>query len=154
MAGWPLLADFHAQYFRFIEQTGGQSHLTFRTAAAKPKQAALQYILEEAEAGDSSEGESARRKADVDRLFRVVEPLADPLSGDARPHIHVPEPEEIDASDDYRRALAEGRVWFVEFCNSEAQRQVESQLAGRAVTRRPFPDYGGRPLLVFHAARR
>ena len=47
LAGWPLLADFHAHYFRFIEQTGGQAHLTFRTAAVEPKQAALQYILEE-----------------------------------------------------------------------------------------------------------
>ena len=56
-------------------------------------------------------------------------------------------------TDDYRRALAEGRVWFVEFCGSEADRKVESQLAGRPAVWQQFPDYGGRPLLrVFHAA--
>ncbi len=141
LAGWPLLADFHAHYFQFIEQTGGQAHLTFRTAAVEPKLAALQCILDNA-------GEKAEVWIVCSEWWNRW-----PIRYLALPHpgVCVPEPKDIDASDDYRRALAEGRVWFVEFCNSQAERQVKSQMAGGKATYRQFLDYSGRPLLgVLH----
>ena len=152
LAGWPMLADFHTHYFRFIERTGGQSHLTFRTAAVEPKQAALQSILEEAR-GTTTAG--PRR----DGLWIVCSEWWNrwPIRYLAleRPGVRVVDPKEVGASDDYRRALAERRVWFVEFCNTEAERRVESRLADERVTRRQFSDYGGRPLLsVLHAEGR
>jgi hypothetical protein len=44
VCGWAILAGFNANFFDFIERTGGGSHETFRTAAIEPKQAALDYI--------------------------------------------------------------------------------------------------------------
>ena len=54
LAGWLMLADFQAHYFRFIRDTGGQSHLTFRTGPIEPKQAALQYIASRTPAGEET----------------------------------------------------------------------------------------------------
>lgn len=149
LAGWPLLADFNTHYFRFIERTGGESHLTFRTAAVDPKQASLDYILEQAEA-------TGQKKTNpvwiVCSEWWNLWPIRYLAMADS--FIHVVKLSETAVSDDYQHALAEGRVWFVEFCDSEAERQVESQLAGRNVTRQAFSDYGGRPVLrVLHAVR-
>ena len=44
-AGWLLLWSFQAKFFDFLQETGGQSHPTFRTAATEPKQAAFDYIV-------------------------------------------------------------------------------------------------------------
>ncbi len=44
LLGWLSLVGFHYKYFNFLTQTGGESHLTFRTAAIEPKEAALEYI--------------------------------------------------------------------------------------------------------------
>jgi hypothetical protein len=141
LAGWPLLADFHAHYFRFIERTGGQSHLTFRTAPVEPKQAALQAILSE------SDGPQWIVCSEWWNRW-PIRYLASPDRG-----LFVPEPEEIASSADYRRALVEGRVWFVEFCDTKELQQVERQLADRKPTRWLFLDYGRRPLLcVLHPA--
>jgi hypothetical protein len=154
LAGWLPLADFHAHYFRFIEQTGGQSHLTFRTAEVEPKQAALQYILQQATR--RTEFIPFNRQNDGLDIWIVcsqwwnrwpIRYLALPERG-----VRVPDPEEIAASADYRRALAEGRVWFVEFCGTDDLRQVELQLSGRAPERQQFLDYAHRPILcVLHA---
>jgi hypothetical protein len=156
LAGWALLADFDAHYFRFIERTGGQAHLTFRTAAVEPKQATLQYILEQARTeGNLQKGSGGVETGDVWIVCSEwwnLWPIRYLAVSD--PHVHVVEPNEIAVSDDYRQALAEGQVWFVEFCDSEAERQVETQLAGRTVTRREFFDYGGRPVLRVLRAER
>jgi len=160
LAGWPLVADFHAHYFRFIERSGGQSHFAFRTAALEPKQAALQSILAET-GGRGTVPIFASTKTGLSPLAQEtwivcrqwwnrwpIRYLA--LSDRA---VRVPDPGEIISSDDYRRALAEGRVWFVEFCGTEELQQAESQLAQRRPARWLFLDYGRRPLLcVLHAA--
>ena len=166
LAGWPLLADFHAHYFRFIERTGGQSHFTFRTAAVEPKQAALQSILAESD-GQGTVPIFAGTVAQRWSTKMGLSPLAAekwivcrqwwnrwPIRYLALPDrgVRVPDPEEIVSSDDYRRALAEGRVWFVEFCGTEELQRVESQLAQRRPARWIFLDYGRRPVLcVLHA---
>ena len=148
LAGWPMLADFHTHYFRFIERTGGQSHLTFRTAAVEPKQAALQSILEDAR----KTGTTGPRR---DEVWIVCSEWWNrwPIHylASERPGVRVVDPEQIGEPNDYRRALAERRVWFVEFRGTEAERRVEARLADQRVTRRQFSDYGGRPLLsVLH----
>lgn len=151
LLGWPLLADFHAQYFRFIEQTGGQAHLAFRTAAIEPKQAALESILTEAtRTGERGERkvESGKRKGE---LWIVASewwnrwPIAYLAAADVG--VRVVDSKEAAVSADFRRALAQGRGWFVEFCGSPAEREVESQLAGEPFIWQQFPDYAGRPLL-------
>jgi hypothetical protein len=140
LAGWPFLADFHTHYFRFIEQTGGQSHMTFRTAAVEPKQAALRAILAE---GDGE-------KWIICQQWWNRWPIR--YLASANRNVHVPDPDEIVASADYRRALADGRVWSVEFCGTEELRQVESRLAARRPTRWLFLDYARQPVLcVLHA---
>lgn len=151
LAGWPLLADFHAHYFKFIEQTGGQSHFTFRTGPMEPKQAALLYILQEA----ASESPLGAAENDSARIWIVCSEWWNlwPIRYLAIPHrdVCVAEPSAVESSDDYRRAMAEGRVWFVEFCNTDAQRRVELQLADQKTTRRQLLDFGGRPILcVLH----
>jgi hypothetical protein len=154
LAGWPLLADFHAHYFRFIEQTGGQSHMTFRTANIEPKRAALQYILENA--GQRGERREERGEGEDDgKAWIVCSAYWNrwPIRYLALHHrgVRVPEPEEIAASEAYRRALVQGQVWFVEFRRTPEFQRVESQFAGRNPTRQEFLDFGHRPVLcVLH----
>ena len=50
---WFVPADFQVHYFQFIEQTGGQAHLTFRTGPEEPKAAAFEYILKNRTAGET-----------------------------------------------------------------------------------------------------
>ena len=71
--GWFMLADCRQHYFRFIEETCGQSHRTFRTAAVEPKRAALDYILQHRVAGPH-----------LDRGQRVLELLAAAIPGHGR----------------------------------------------------------------------
>ena len=149
LAGWLVLADFQVHYFRFIEQTGGQAHLTFRTGEVEPKQAALWYILEQSAAND--------RQSEPPQTWIVCSqwwnywPIRYLAVADR--NVCVVQTTEIGDSDAYRQALQQGRVWFVEFCDTEAQRQVESQLAARKPTRQEFRDYGGRPTLcVLHVS--
>ena len=149
LAGWPLLADYYVHYSRFIEQTGGQAHMTFRAAPVEPKQAALRYILDES-------ARTGTGKTDSGELWIVssqewirwpIRYLAIDEHG-----VRVPEPAEVRSSDEYSRVLSEGGVWFVEFAGTEELRQVERQLAGQRPTRQEFLDYGRRPVIcVLHA---
>ncbi len=138
LAGWFMLADFYEHYFCFIEKTGGQSHLTFRTAAEDPKYSALKYILEHRKAGKTMiiAGEwwnywPLKYLGSAESDLRVL------TSEDARK-----EAEEIAA------AQKEGRVWHVEFYGSNALRKVEADLAQNVINRHQIKQYGGRPILV------
>ena len=123
LLGWLPVADVQTHYFRFIEGTGGQAHATFRTAAVEPKQAALQAILEQ----------SGGRAWIVCSEWWNRWPMR--YLALTQRGLCVPEPEVVVASDAYRRALAQGRVWFVEFCGTEALRHVEAQLADQRPSR-------------------
>ncbi len=152
LAGWPLLADFHAHYFRFIEQTGGRAHMTFRTAAVEPKRAALQYILAES-AGRKREKTAAGDVWIVSSQWWIRQPIR--YLALVEPDVRVPSPAEVRESEYYRRALGEGRVWFAEFCGTGALRRVEERLAGRHPTRQVFLDYARRPVIcVLHSGNR
>ncbi len=149
LAGWPLLADYYVHYFRFIEQTGGQAHMTFRAAPVEPKLAALRYILDESARTGTGKTHSGELWiiSSQEWIRWPIRYLAIDEHG-----VRVPEPAEVRSSDEYSRALSEGGVWFVEFAGTEELRQVERQLAGRRPTRQEFLDYGRRPVIcVLHA---
>ncbi|MGO8688296.1 MAG: ArnT family glycosyltransferase [Thermoguttaceae bacterium] len=131
-----VLADFHQHYFRFIEQTGGRAHRTFRTAAVEPKRAALDYILQHRGPGvtwivadDYWSCWSLRYLALADHDVRVVQA------------------DKEDAPQALALARTEGRAWYVRFCPYAAH-----AVCGGIVTRRVTDtvrilDYGGRPVL-------
>jgi hypothetical protein len=52
---WVLFVSFRADYIDAIERAGGESHVSFRSAAIEPKQQALQLII-----GDLSSGNLRR----------------------------------------------------------------------------------------------
>ncbi len=150
LAGWPLLADYYVHYFRFIEQTGGQAHMTFRAAPVEPKQAALRYILDESARTGTGKTHSGELWiiSSQEWIRWPIRYLAIDEHG-----VRVPKPAEVRSSEEYRRALSEGGVWFVEFAGTEDLRQVERQLAGQRPTRQEFLDFGRRPVIcVLHAA--
>ncbi len=137
-AGWLVLADFNAHYFRFIETTGGEAKPTFRTAAVEPKTAALKYILEHRSAGETWI---------VASEWWNYWPLK--YLGAAQSDLHVFRLEE--AAKEAETFAAEkyaGRTWFVEFTGSAGLRKIETQLAERDLTRQEIKDYAGRPILT------
>ena len=97
LAGWPLLADFHAHYFRFIERTWRPvaprvPHRGRRTEASRPAihpgktggQGTVPIFAGTVAAMVGENGTVPFIARDVDRLLAVVESLADPLLGIAR----------------------------------------------------------------------
>jgi len=136
LLGWFVLADFHEHYFRFIQRTGGEAHLTFRTAEVEPKEAALQYILDRRSAGPTAICCSQwwnlwpiRYLALPEREIIVVEDLAakTPIDQTAVPK--------------------QGQTWHVEFYGTEAQQRLEARFAGRGPQQTTLADYAGRPIL-------
>jgi hypothetical protein len=80
--GWVLLWSFKVHYFDTIRATGGESHVTFRTAEVEPKQQALQLILDDISRGSSSTNPQehvARSRGDQTRpdarADREIEPV-------------------------------------------------------------------------------
>jgi hypothetical protein len=135
--GWFMLADYHSNYFRFIEKTGGQAHLTFRTAAEEPKAAALKYILENRMSGETM--------IVCGRWWNLC-PLK--YLGMSASNLRVLTPDEAEKTEEYRAMKREGRVWFVEFSGSEELHKIETQLAGLKTDRHEIDDYGGRSILT------
>jgi hypothetical protein len=135
LLGWVLLADFQEHYFGFVERTGGQSHLTFRTARVDPKSAALAAVLRERGRGETWI---------VSSQWWICCPMA--YLAAAEPGLHV-----ISARDAAERlppqALSEGRVWYAEFCATRELAEVEASLARRSVSRQDFSDFSGRPVV-------
>jgi hypothetical protein len=127
-ACWFVLADFQQHYFRFIEQTGGRAHRTFRTAAVEPKLAALDYVLDHRGAGVTW--------IMADEWWSYW-PLRYLSMG--QPDIDVVMHDEAISRPDFAAAQADGRLWHVEF--------IESQPPGRRAQEQQILDYGGRPVL-------
>ena len=117
-AGWFVLADFQQHYFRYIEQTGGNAHPTFRTAAVEPKLAALDYVLK-------------HRKAGVNWIaadgWWTYWPLKY-LSADEKNIV-------VWKADQLHGIAADQGVWHIGFCD------------GRPPSGRQILDYSGRPVL-------
>jgi hypothetical protein len=135
LLGWLLLADYQTHYFSVIERTGGEGHLTFRTAQVDPKSAALAAVLRKREPGETWI---------VSSQWWICCPLAYLAACD--PDLHVLSTP--DASTGLPPgALSQGRVWYVEFCGSQELAALETGLAQRTVSRQDFADFGGRPVV-------
>jgi hypothetical protein len=142
LLGWVLLADYQAHYFRFIERTGGGGHLTFRTARTEPKLAALAAVLRQREPGEAWI---------VTSQWWIRWPLAYLAAGESS--LHVLTAQEA-VSGLPRRALSEGRVWYVEFAASNELAEVQTSLSRRNVSRQDFADFSGRPVIcLLHVER-
>jgi hypothetical protein len=136
---WLFPATFYLGYFDFIERTGGQSHLTFRTAAVEPKLAALRYIRSHLGGGGSARIVATQwwnywpiaYLASGDNDIRV-------LSGQAWQTASPP-------ADDGRTAES----WYVEFAGSPEEKDLLRRLgqSGKAPGRHVIFDYSGRPVL-------
>ena len=140
LAGWFVLADFHEHYFGVIERTGGRSEQTFRTAEVEPKQAALQIILQHRRPGTTWIVVSEWWNYWPIEYFAMVEE-----------DIQVVNPEEAKTEPGFDEALRQGRVWCVEFSDSEGLRQARQMLDRHEVREWQVEDFGSRPLLsVLH----
>ncbi len=140
LLGWFVLADFHQHYFAFIEQTGGRSHATFRTAAVEPKQAALQTILNQRALEQPAPAETTWVVAGA---WWNYWPLR--YRATAEENLRVVTPQQAAAATGFEHALQQGRVWFVEFPDSRALADARATLTGREVRQWDFRDFGGRP---------
>jgi 4-amino-4-deoxy-L-arabinose transferase-like glycosyltransferase len=66
---WGFLLAFKVSYLDTLRATGGDSHLTFRTAAIEPKQQALRIILDEVARSGSVQ---TRKRGDRQAVIPVV----------------------------------------------------------------------------------
>jgi hypothetical protein len=135
-----LLGGFYVYYFRFIQITGGNSEPSFTTAAIDPKLAAW----------DSIQSRSAGTGAYfiVSSQYWNFEPLLYLSRTDKRAKIVLPD-QLADRTflSKLMGPIQAGRVWSVEFHDSDESAHVLSLLASiRAnYSRREIDDYGGRP---------
>jgi hypothetical protein len=139
IAAWLWPASFYFGYFYFVEQTGGRSHPTFRTAAVEPKQQALDFILER-------DG-SASRVCIVCHDWWNYWPLAYLAHGKQNVRV-IPWSEWQNSNP--RSKVAEGcHTWFVAFAGTSGEQELLQMLdeAGLIVHRETIYDFGGRRLL-------
>lgn len=141
--GWLALLDFDRHYLRFIHETGGGSHATFRTAHVEPKQAALAEVL---------------RQRNVDQMSWIVtaeywneKPLTYLAAGQEQ--LRVEKWSAVRDAPALLAAAQQHRVWFVEFADSEACRQVQDWFREHQLPHRELAilDYAGRPVLLLLA---
>jgi hypothetical protein len=147
LSAWLLLADYQANYFGFIGQTGARAHQTFRTAPVEPKQAALRKVLNHRNARAPACGQTTWIVTTEHWNYWPLRYLAGAAEG-----LRVAMPEEAEAAADFASAQREGRVWYVEFAGSQALAKARAGLGGRTLRQWRLDDFGGRPVLwVLHA---
>jgi uncharacterized membrane protein len=161
LLAWLLIWSFHTNYLRPFEQSGGEAHRTFRTAAIEPKLAAAAYVSREA---------GGEPRWIVATEWWTYWPLAYLLHGHDEARVLGSAAGDVPFGEDRRAEfpflsevaagrlndtarsdpLAVGRVYFVEFHGSHRTRAVESQLAahGYALREAIVRDAEGRPLLT------
>jgi hypothetical protein len=155
LCGWGLLAGFQANFFDFIEQTGGESHLTFRTARIEPKAAAFRVIYQRSS--------NARVLASEWWVYWPLEylsfqrpPFPDPQAEErlgraensARRRITIEQYTELRERADVVPGYGE-QIWVIEFTGAPACESVRKWGRERQVpiSESIICDYGGRPLL-------
>jgi hypothetical protein len=134
-----LLTTFHVNYFREFATSGGRSHLTYVTAATEPKQQAFQYIL------SRTDGPAA--VSIVSQQWWIARPIAY-LALD-HPNVSVGMTLDEPRQDSLQAALANGRLFFVEFVATKELAGALDWIRQRdlRVARRTIQDAGGRDLL-------
>jgi hypothetical protein len=138
---WPV--TFYLGYFEFIQQTGGQSHRTFRTAAVEPKLQAYELMLA---ASDSSQPMTI-----VCQDWWCYWPIAFLAANDADVKVLTWQ--------EWKDRVAVGEnswkdpAWFVEFAGTNEEEELTKQLEihGRVTRVQLIRDYSGRPLLSLFA---
>jgi hypothetical protein len=130
-----MLLGFERHYVQFIHRTGGASHDTFRTAAIEPKQAALDEVLRQ--------GGSYKQVRIVTSEYWIEKPLLYLTAGKSQISVGGP------LTDDSPLTTQHSAIWFVEFTDSAACRQVRESLRrrGKACRETQIKDYAGRPVL-------
>ncbi len=135
------LTVFAQNYFSFVEQTGGQSHRTFRTARVEPKLAAWQQALRWQHPGD----ETLIGTSD----YWTEQPLAylaaaRPSTSVVRWNPHQPWPGYLE------HALNDGRICFIEYWGEPGLTELRKRLAQRGLSwdETRVVDFANRPLLV------
>ena len=136
---WLLLAGVERHYFDFFHTTGGRSHDTFRTARQEPKEAALDYILRRRDPAEMTWIITTEYWNDLP--LRYLAAASDGLRIERWPDVRD------DAS--FRRALTDGRCWFVEFSDRQPYRQLRRTLDNEqaALEETRFADYAGNPVI-------
>jgi hypothetical protein len=139
-SGWLVAVIFYLGYFDFMEQTGGRSHMTFRTAAVEPKLAALRYIEAHRAAGE--------RVRIVAGQWWNYWPLAYLATGDGTLRVESGQSWQTTnatRNDEDRSA----QTWYVEFAGSPQEASLLGRLrqAGENVERHLILDYAGEPVL-------
>jgi hypothetical protein len=138
LVGWFMLADFYVHYFRFIENTGGQAHLTFRTAMEEPKAAALKFIMEHRKPG--------KTLIVVDEWWNFW-PLKYLSMNEGDLCVLTPE-EAAKQGDIFYAMQKEDRVWFVVFSTAEVLLKNRAESAKVGLDSHEIKDYGDRPILT------
>ena len=138
---WPV--TFYLGYFEFIQQTGGQSHRTFRTAAIEPKLQAYELVL--------AQRDAAKPTTIVCQDWWCYWPIAYLATGDANVQVLTWQ--------EWQDRIAAGEnswqdpAWFVEFAGTNDERELTRQLESvqRSVIVQTIRDYAGLPLLSLFA---
>jgi hypothetical protein len=144
VAGAFVISTFKSQYFDEFHEHGGQSHLTFRTAAAEPKQQAMDLI-------------AGQREPGVPLLVLTSEWwLYWPLQYLAYAHDDVTV--ELRSADDPRpldeQAFVDRETWIVEFAAEDAGWRLARSWASLGANhccgaeRRRIADAAGQELLL------
>jgi hypothetical protein len=134
---WP--ASFYVDYFQCFWQTGGRSHLTFRTADTEPKLAALEYVL-----AHKLPGAPAMIVCHEWWNYWSLAYLA------ARhPQVKVLTWDQWQGLSRAAGARVD-HAWFVEFADSPGDAEASAALraAGSTIRRRVIADYAGRGVIA------
>lgn len=146
---WICLGSFHWHYFRFISQTGGESHIAFRTARVEPKVAALQQIQ-----ARHAPGQPVWVVAQEWWSWMPLQYLASELAD-----VRVVRLDDLalDHQSQAMAAIAEGRLYAVEFPRTPGAQQVRRWLrlhADAPIHEELITDERGRPILeLLHVER-
>jgi len=133
---WCWAISFYLGYFVYVEQTGGNSHATFRTATIEPKVQAIELIEAHRQPGAGV--------TLVCQEFWNYWPLAYLAHGRSDWRVCT--------WDEWREGTplaTGGQTWFVEYAGSAAEARVLSlaEAESLTITRLVVCDYAGRPLL-------
>jgi Dolichyl-phosphate-mannose-protein mannosyltransferase len=155
LCGWGLLAGFQAHFSDFIERTGGESHLTFRTAVLEPKVAALDFIRQHSS--------RARVLASEWWIYWPLKYLSfdRPSFGSPRVDVRIGRSQDgarpgivVEPYSDLRRSVGDlpdqgEPLWIVEFTGSPTCEGVRqwSRDRQRSISESTIDDFAGRPLL-------
>lgn len=144
---WLWLASFYINYYAFIERTGDESHMTFRTASVEPKAAVLQHIQSQRQHGSPA--------WIVSQEWWSFYPLEYLASADRELHNVRAEGVVSSPPAELQAALRDGRVWCVEFLESAYYPLLSrwyAEQAGRPIEETIVDDFANRPLLsIMHA---